>query len=232
MNAWVNNHVYHFGNTIQVIFYQDEIDYDAIPPSTAIYLCAHGSSSDELKLYNHSNLDVSESISMEETAMRFSSDFLFIHYKIQDLHLYCCGSKEKNHALAQLIQSNLPAIQENRIHYYQGSLTSAAQNGELFSIMGSNWLPVAQVKSTVPRTREQEINEEGSTASSKFYLHYLSTRRPCSDHSKAERQERRRQNFFEESRAHRQLDIINNRRQCTKMEWVADEMELSTVFSS
>ncbi|QRN03463.1 hypothetical protein GH742_06050 [Legionella sp. MW5194] len=232
MKAWVNNHVYHFGNTIQVIFYQDEIDYDAIPSSTAIYLCAHGSSSDELKLYNHSNLDVSENISMEEAAMRFSSDFVFIHYKIQDLHLYCCGSKEKNHALAKLIQSNLPSIQENRIHYYQGSLTSADQNGQLLSIMGSSCLPVAQVKSVISRPRKQEVNEEESSSFSKFYLHYLSTREPCSEHSRTKRQEKKRQNFFEEGRAQRQLGIINNRKSCTRMEWAADEMELSTVTFS
>ncbi|KTD47375.1 RNA binding protein (contains ribosomal protein S1 domain) [Legionella rubrilucens] len=232
MDQWVNTHVNHFGNTIQVIYYQDEIDYDAIPAQATIYLCSHGSSGEELELYNHSDLDLSESISMDEAAKRFSSDFLFVHYKIQDLHLYCCGSKEKNDAMAKLIQNNLPAIQENRIHYYQGSLTSPTQNGQLFSIVGSSWLPVAQVRSTLPHAQEENTAGEESSSFSKFYLHYLSTRLPFSDYFKTERQERKRQNFFEEGRAQRQLSISNYRRRCVEMELAEDEMDSSIVAFS
>lgn len=210
MDSWVKNHTQNFGNTIQVIFYQDEIDYDAIPPYASIYLCAHGSSDAELKLYNNRNLAISNSISIEETARRLSNEFVFIHYKIQDIHLYCCGSQEKNYQLAKLIQGNLPDIQENRIHYYRGSLMSANQSGQLFSMIDTNFLPAEQAKFTLPSIKTQDKDEQDSVP--RFYRFYLSKHRPYSNYFNEERQEKKRQHFFEGCRERRKQGELEKRR--------------------
>ncbi|KTC94518.1 hypothetical protein [Legionella erythra] len=212
MDSWVKNHTQNFGQTIQVIFYQDEINYDAIPPDASIFLCAHGSSGAELKLYNNSNLDLSDDISIEEAARRLSHEFVFIHHKIQNIHLYCCGSQEKNSQMAKLIKDYLPHLQENHIHYYRGSLTSPNESGQLFSIVDAYYLPAEQVRFTVPPSKQQAQDEDDSTSCSKFHQYYLSKHFPYNDCFKAKRQEQKRHNFFAGIRERRQLDKFDNRR--------------------
>lgn len=107
-----------------------------------IYICAHGSDDENLtKLFNHSNPLVAESIDIKEVAERFERDILPISYWISAVHLYCCGSKNKNQMMAELLGHSL-LRPEKPIYHYSGSVSIVDEFGKQWSFANHVKIPV------------------------------------------------------------------------------------------
>lgn len=96
VELWKKNDERFSPERIEIIYFNDDIDYDQFDEKIDIYICAHGSDDENLKvLFNHSNPLVAESLDIQKVAERFEGDILPISYWISAIHLYCCGTDKK-----------------------------------------------------------------------------------------------------------------------------------------
>lgn len=127
---------------IEIIYFNDDINYDQLDEKIEIYICAHGSDDDNVtKLFNHSNPLVAESLDIKEVAERFERDILPISYWISTIHLYCCGTNNKNQMMAELLGHSL-LRPEKPIYHYSGSVSIVDEYGKQWSFANHVKIPV------------------------------------------------------------------------------------------
>ena len=141
VEAWKNNYFNATSKPIDIVYFNEDFDLKMLEAGAEIYICAHGSDSNELLMLNHDNSSLAQTISIETVARRFNYDFLSMHNKIQYIHIYCCGSQKKNEGIARDFSNNLvlfccPVIS------YSGSLFNANRHGELLTFNQGKFMPV------------------------------------------------------------------------------------------
>ncbi|HHQ9297529.1 TPA: RNA-binding protein [Legionella pneumophila] len=142
VELWKKNDEQFSPDRIEIIYYNDDINYDELDEKIAIYICAHGSDDGNVtKLFNHSNPLVAESLDIKEVAERFERDILPISYWISAVHLYCCGSKNKNQMMAELLGHSL-LRPEKPIYHYSGSVSIVDEYGKQWSFANHVKIPV------------------------------------------------------------------------------------------
>ena len=140
VQCWQTNYKKAINNCIRIIYHQDEIDYDDIGRRSELYICAHGYS--EWSFVGN-NVDVfkADVLSPQKLAERFNQDIVPIADKIQALHLYCCGSENKNMNIATELMHNI-LLAESPLYFYSGLLWGADDKGKLWSMDLGRRVPV------------------------------------------------------------------------------------------
>ncbi|HAT6979711.1 TPA: RNA-binding protein [Legionella pneumophila] len=142
VERWKKNDEQFSGERIEIIYFNDDIDYDQFDEKIDIYICAHGSDDENLKvLFNHANPLIAESLDIKKVAERFESDILPISYWISAIHLYCCGTDKKNKIMAELLGNSL-LRPEKTIYHYSGSVSIVDESGKQWSFANNAKMPV------------------------------------------------------------------------------------------
>ncbi|HAU2069915.1 TPA: RNA-binding protein [Legionella pneumophila] len=142
VELWKKNDEQFSGDRIEIIYFNDDIDCDQFDEKIDIYICAHGSDDENLKvLFNHSNPLVAESLDIQKVAERFEGDILPISYWISAIHLYCCGTDKKNKIMAELLGNSL-LRPEKTIYHYSGSVSIVDEYGKQWSFANHVKIPV------------------------------------------------------------------------------------------
>lgn len=142
VELWKKNDEQFSPDRIEIIYFNDDINYDQLDEKIEIYICAHGSDDDNVtKLFNHSNPLVAESLDIKEVAERFERDILPISYWISTIHLYCCGTNNKNQMMAELLGHSL-LRPEKPIYHYSGSVSIVDEYGKQWSFANHVKIPV------------------------------------------------------------------------------------------
>ncbi|HAT1660560.1 TPA: RNA-binding protein [Legionella pneumophila] len=142
VELWKKNDERFSPERIEIIYFNDDIDYDQFDEKIDIYICAHGSDDENLKvLFNHSNPLVAESLDIQKVAERFEGDILPISYWISAIHLYCCGTDKKNKIMAELLGNSL-LRPEKTIYHYSGSVSIVDEYGKQWSFANHVKIPV------------------------------------------------------------------------------------------
>ena len=141
VEAWKINYFNATSQPINIVYFNDDFDLKMLETIVSVYICAHGSHSNELIMLNHCNSSLAQTINIETVANRFNYDFLSMHNKIQYIHIYCCGSQEKNQAIAKIFSNNL-ILFSCPVISYSGSLFNANKHGELLTFHQGKFMPV------------------------------------------------------------------------------------------
>lgn len=177
---WKKNHIKHFDSPIEIIYFDEEINPKLEKHKLDVYICAHGN--DDLSFMfvgNNSNKSAADFISIHKLADRFNQDFLYLTPGIKSIHLYCCGSYQKNREMAkQLHDAMLRPL--TAINFYNGTITAVDESGKQWSFGGSKSVPVRDALSQFFSPDcfvEQDIFRRKSVKSLPQYEDYLELRR-------------------------------------------------------
>lgn len=190
VQLWKNRQIHAQQEAINIIYYKDDFDIDAIPPNSAVYVTAHGHKKDPTILANASTTSAI-CIKTAVAAKRFSSDFLAIMDKITNIHMYCCGNEKKNHELAKIFQQNLLRSEYSHINFYKGCIRAPDANGitwapkrnKFVAITPKQILPIADMtqinqndddfhRDPVKSATKQESSERLKEISIQYYLNH------------------------------------------------------------
>lgn len=139
---WQKNHRLSSERTIAIIYHNDEIDTDILPFRVEVYICAHGFSNSDLMVVSSKE----EQVDLVTVATRFNQDLFSVFNKFSAIHLYCCGTKNKNKQLATILSDNL-LRPEYPIYYYSGTLFAPDNKGVKRSMDASQvQIPVEQTQ--------------------------------------------------------------------------------------
>jgi hypothetical protein len=142
VERWRKNYIQNFDSQIEIMYYGDESELEQYGKSLNIFICAHGTDNiDEMILLNNSDRAKAESISIQTLTYRFNYDFTYAAHLILQIHMYCCGSQEKNRAICQQVQPNIVLFDHN-LFYYSGSVTIVDENGKQWSLVKDKKIPV------------------------------------------------------------------------------------------
>ena len=191
---------------IDIFYHGDDFDFDAIPDlPSEIYICAHGFS-DSLPLIvgNNADLEKTDYIDIKTVTDRFNKDFGPAFHQISAIHLYCCGSKNKNQKMAEEFRIDL-LRQDISIHSYAGSITAPDSNGVRWSFRSTQQVPVQSTESVLFR-QTFEIPE-----------HRRDFKPAMIQRTYEQSRAKRRDQFFAEGKAARHAEI-HRRRQAESMD--------------
>lgn len=163
VETWKTNYFNAKSEPIDIIYFNDNFDLNMLETIASVYICAHGSDSNELLLLNHDNSSLAQTISIETVANRFNYDFLSMHNKIHYIHIYCCGAQEKNEAIAKIFSNNLvlflcPVIS------YSGSLFNANKHGELLTFNQGEFMPVKNTATMNYTNNDTTLKDNAGTS--------------------------------------------------------------------
>lgn len=158
VDNWKYNHELNSTQPLLILFYGDDIDLDKIHSCFEIYICAHGWDNYPSQLGNYADVEQADLVSMETVADRFSSDFLVLSHQISVIHCYCCGSEEKNQALAKMFRSHL-LRSEMPICSYGGSLYGANSQGMLWCVNNNEQMPISRTCRILYDETEQSFTD-------------------------------------------------------------------------
>lgn len=179
---------------IDIIYHGDDFD-PLISLHSKIYICAHGFSDDlPLIVGNNADLKKTDYIDIKTVTDRFNVDFGPIFHQISAIHLYCCGSKNKNQKMAEEFRKDLlrPDIS---IHSYAGSISVPDSNGVRWSFSSTQKVPVQATESVL---FQQPIE---------IPKHRRYCRTAIIQDTLEQAKEKRRYQFFAESKVVRQAEI-------------------------
>ncbi|MCL9683894.1 hypothetical protein [Legionella maioricensis] len=201
MESWKNEQSKISNESIHIIYHGDDFDFDATKALLSeVYICAHGFS-DSLPLIVGNNRDLmkTECIGIRTVTERFNQDFGEVLYQIFAIHLYCCGSKNKNRLMAEEFRMDL-LRKDIFIHSYAGSITTPDSNGVLWSFSDTQKVPVQETQSVLVKQAVLETPE-----------HRMNFKTAVMLHSYEQSKEKRRHRFFAEEKAGRQAEIHRRR---------------------
>ncbi len=125
----------HVTEEINILYHYDDFDSSELENLSDLYVLAHGSLTDnDLNLYNAQDVNSDlKCIDPEVLAHRLQCDFINSFHRIKNIHLYCCGSFEKNYQLTRQLEAAL--IRETpKLHFYFGTITVPSTDGQAWSI--------------------------------------------------------------------------------------------------
>ncbi|HAT8178354.1 TPA: RNA-binding protein [Legionella pneumophila] len=201
VELWKKHHEQFFDERIEIIYFNDEIDYEQFDEKIEVYICAHGSDEENLNaLFNHSNPLIAESLDIKKVAERFEQDLLPISYWISTIHLYCCGTDKKNQMMAKLLVHSL-LRPEKLIYHYTGSVSIVDEHGKQWSFVNNVKTPIDLVaKRTFVLTFFDETKHHRAPLKKTFQsLNY----NECLD--------KRKKAFFAKVKENRALVFLSNR---------------------
>ncbi|HAZ7574050.1 RNA-binding protein [Legionella sp. PATHC032] len=145
VELWKKNDEQFSNVRTEIIYFSDDIDYDLFDEKIDIYICAHGSDDENLKVvFNHSNPLIAEHLDIKKVAERFERDILPISYWVSAIHLYCCGTDKKNKMMAELLGHSL-LRSEKPIYHYSGSVSIVDEFGKQWSFANNAKTPIHSV---------------------------------------------------------------------------------------
>lgn len=161
---WKNNYCNAKSEPIEIIYFNDDFNLNIFEFGAVIYICAHGSDSDELLMLNHDHSLLAHSISMQTVACRFNYDFLSMHNKIECIHIYCCGTQEKNTMMAEQFTKTL-LLFSCPVVSYSGALFNANKQGLLLTLDYGQLMPVEKTANRSFTKNQQQMKEQTGNCS-------------------------------------------------------------------
>lgn len=160
VELWKKNYIQNFDNQIEIIYHGDESELEQYGKSLEIFICAHGTNDqNEMIVLNNADSTKAESISIQTVADRFNYDFTYVAHLIDQIHIYCCGSQEKNRAICKLVQSNL-VLSDHPLYYYNGSVTIVDEEGKQWSLGTDKKIPVQTTVVKMESRDNEDLIEE------------------------------------------------------------------------
>ncbi|MGQ3889646.1 hypothetical protein ACQUW5_11500 [Legionella sp. CNM-1927-20] len=155
---WRNNYFLHTSEKIKIIYYQDDFNPDEIELNSEICILAHGDYSDPDILANCPYEDKASIINIDCLVSRFEFDFLNIIHHICKIYLYCCGTQQKNHLMANQFQQSLLRSEHTNIHFYQGKLYAPDELGRFLTEQDDKI--VSAIPFRLPSLQDEELYPE------------------------------------------------------------------------
>jgi hypothetical protein len=162
---WKENHLRHFKEEITILYHGSNIEIKQPSSDTQVYVCIHGSDNSSL-LSNNSDFSKGNLITIREVAGRFDYDFLHMMSEIKKIHLYCCGSKEKNTQLALSFQQHILRAEHSSIISYSGYISILTARGLQTSTSNQQEVPVEDVQN-IFNSIEKELDQHSSRSTVK-----------------------------------------------------------------
>lgn len=201
VEAWKNEQNKLSNESVHIIYHGDDFDFEATTAlPSEIYICAHGFS-DNFPLIVGNNVELAKTayLNIGTVADRFNQDFGAVFHQISEIHLYCCGSQNKNKKMAEEFRIDL-LRKEISIHSYAGSISTPDSNGIRWSFSSTLVTPVKNTESVLSKQESREVP---------LHRMFFKTTVLMMLHEKAK--EARRHNFFAEGKTARQAEIYRRR---------------------